>query len=252
MDRQKDWREHIRETAYRWLLGERPRGCLGENLLLLFGNPDEFDAPRVKEKFDSVEQVGVFLKGRYRVAGQEGLLSYTTPKFGAPIVSHYVEVAAMAGVKRIISVGYVGGLADDVRVGELFLCDRAMGLDGTTRSYFGGPREFAATPRLSAALEKTARAAGVGLSRGTVVSIDALMLECSAWVAEWRAAGYGAVDLETACLFGLGEKLGLECAALHIVSDSPYRSDTDREARHMASLDDQLRIALESMIGAGR
>jgi uridine phosphorylase len=238
-----DWQTPIHATAYHWLLGERPGGCLGESLLMLFGNPDLFDARTVKGQFEDVQPVGVFLKGRHR--GTD--VAFTTPKFGAPAVAMYLEVAAMAGLRRVIGIGYVGGLQEEVLVGDLFLPTRAVGLDGTSRSYFGERRAFEATPRLGAELEQGARAAGIGLHRGTIVSIDALMLETREQIEEWHAAGYSAVDLETACLFGLGVKLGLDCAALHIVSDNPFRGDADRERRHRASLSGQVRLALESL-----
>ncbi len=238
-----EWQEHIRTTAYRWLLGEHPKGCLSENLLLLFGNPDLFDAPVLEAPFERLEKVGVFFKGSYR--GVE--TAFTTPKFGAPAVAMYLEVAALAGVRRAIGLGYVGGLRDDVLVGDLFMPDRAVGIDGTSRSYFGERQEFEATPEICAALETAARDAGLRLCQGTIASIDALMLETTEQVTEWRSAGFGAVDLETACLFGVGAKSGLACAALHIVSDNPFRGDTDRKAAHMSSLTDQVRVALETL-----
>lgn len=82
------------------------------------------------------------------------------------------------------------------------------------------------------------------------MSIDALMLENTAQIEGWHAQGYDAVDLETACLYTVGDRLGLECAALHIVSDHPFRRDTASAAGHMASLDDQLRIALDALTRA--
>jgi len=241
-----DWQEHIRQAAYAWLLGERPPDCLPGNLLLLLGNPDLFQAPAVHAHFDTVEQVGVFRVGR---CGQMDV-AFTTPKFGAPVVAMYLEVAAMAKVRRVIAVGYAGGLAADVRVGDLFVPRRAVGEDGTTGAYFGAQYEVAGTAGLCATLESAAGEAGMGWSSGTIVSIDALMLESSAQIDEWHLRGYGAVDLETACVYALGAELGIECAALHIISDSPFRHDTDREARHMASLDDQLQLALRALAAA--
>lgn len=240
-----DWQQHMRRNACNWLLGDRPQGCLGESLLLLFGNPDLFDRDTLCSLLGHLETVGTFLKGSYD--GTE--VALTTPKFGAPIVAMYLEVAAMAGVRRVLAAGYVGALCEEARVGDLFIPTAAVGLDGTTRAY-ALTEEQAASPALHAALLRATGERDLAHNEGVIVSIDALMLESTALITEWREAGYSAVDLETACLLAVGGALGLECAAVHIVSDSPFEGDTDPGAAHMASRAEQLTIALDALVSA--
>ncbi len=238
-----DWQHHMRQNAYNWLLGDHPTGCLPEALLLLLGNPDLFDRDTVFPLFDDIQSVGAFLTGRYESVE----VALTRPRFGAPIVAMYLEVAAMAGVRRVVAAGYVGGLRQEVHVGDLFLPSAAIALDGTTHAYSLGDTQLPGSARLHAALLELATQRDLAYTEGIVVSIDALMLETTALVGEWHEAGYSAVDLETACLFGVGGKVGLDCAAAHIVSDSPFEADVDPGAGHMASRSEQLTVALGAL-----
>ena len=52
-----------------------------------------------------------------------------------------------------------------------------------------------------------------------------------------------AVDLETACLFALGETLDSEVAALHIVSDHPQKKKIDKDVIFEILLDGVRRTA---------
>jgi hypothetical protein len=62
-------------------------------------------------------------------------------------------------------------------------------------------------------------------------------------IAGFTASGLRCVDLETACLYALGERLGIAVAALHIVTDNPVRKTIDREHRHEAAFRDQILAA---------
>ena len=234
----------IRETAYHWLLGDRLPGCLPEGLLLLFGNSDLYRPEGILSPLEKVERIGGFFTGLY--GGQP--VAFTTPKFGAPIVAMLLEVAALAGVRRVVGIGYVGGLQPDVRIGDLFVPTRALSLDGTTAAYFGPRHESEPAAALAEELQRRASAAGVGVSHGTVVSIDALMLETAEQIQEWREAGYSAVDLETACLFAVGAHVGLSCAALHIVSDNQVIRDLDRERKHHVAREEQVTMGVEAVV----
>ncbi len=84
---------------------------------------------------------------------------------------------------------------------------------------------------------------------GRIASIDALVLENDAMTRDLAASGHCFIDLETAALYAVGAIRGLRTAALHIVTDNPTRKTIDRGNLYEASFAEQIRIALEVLIG---
>jgi len=245
--------------VYRWLLGERPAGCLGEALLVLLGNPDHFRRrlPDVMALLGELRPEGVFLVGK--LEGRP--LALTSPRLGGPAAATTVEVAAMAGVRRIVALGYTGGLRLETRVGSVFVARDALGLDGTSLAYQRGaaiptangtpptPAVWAADGPLTTALEASLERSGFAWTAGRMATTDAIMLEDDAMVAALAEQGCGALDMETACLYAVARKLGLAATSLHLVSDNPFLGDTNPAAVHLASFPEALALAAHLALG---
>lgn len=235
----------MKHVAVNWLTKGEDNVSLEPEMLMLFGNPDLFQEDQLAGVFDEVSPVGVFYKGLFG----DRALSYCGPLFGAPMVAMYVEVAALLGVKRIVACGYVGGVMDDMEVGSYVVPSSAYGLDGCTRSY--SPESLftvsskSLTSRLCGILDRR----GVRYAVGPIVSIDTLMLENDAMIKDLASRGYYAIDLETACLFAVANRFGVQAASIHIVSDSPGLKEIDKELRHEASFVEQIEIAIYGLIG---
>ena len=238
-----DWDEHIKQVAVNWLSKGDDNISLEPDLLMLFGNPDLFQEDQLTSLFDHVSPVGVFFKATY----SGGSLSYCRPLFGAPIVAMYLEVAARLGVKNVVACGYVGGILADIEIGSYVVPSVAHGLDGCTRNYSPACLRFPSyevlTSRLCTLLDRQEAKYTVG----SIVSIDALMLENDAMIEDFVRKRYCAVDLETACLYALGAKLGLNVASIHIVSDSPGQKLIDRHLHHEASFPEQIKVAIDGL-----
>lgn len=229
------WGPHMRRMAYDWLLEGRPVGCLGEALVMLLGNPDHYRPAMVAEALGEVRQKGTFLVGSLN--GRP--LALTRPRFGGPIVAMYLEVAAMAGVRRVVALGYTGALRAGVAVGSVFLAQEALGLDGTTAAYQRNtalpgaealpPRVWPADAALTERVAQALTAAGLPWSAGRMASFDAIMLEESATVAALVAQGCDAVDLETAALYAVATRSRLAATSLHVVTDNPFQERVGQE-----------------------
>ena len=239
-----DWQEHIRQVAVNWLSKGDDSLTLEPDMLMLFGNPDLFQENQFNALFESIEPAGVFLRGIFKGKA----LTFCHPLFGAPIVAMYTEVAALLGVKRIIACGYVGGVADELGVGSYLVPSTAYGLDGCTRSYSPDKGLSCSSESLNSRLCKTLDSYSAEFSLGPIASIDPLMLENDAMVEAFAREGYYAIDLETACLYAVAERMGVQAAGIHVVSDSPRRKDIDRELRHEASFVEQIEIALHALL----
>lgn len=240
-----DWQDHMKQVAVNWLTKGDDTISLEPEMLMLFGNPDLFQEDQLSGLIDHVTPQGVFYRGIYRGRA----LSYCRPLFGAPIVALYVEVAALLGVKKIVACGYVGGVHKDVDVGSYVIPSGAQGLDGCTRAYspegFFSPAHDSLTSRLCGLLDSR----GVKYTVGPIVSIDTLMLENDEMIRGFAGEGYYAIDLETACLYAVATRLGLQAASIHIVSDSPGQKNVDKELRHEASFVEQVDIAVRGLVG---
>ena len=74
------------------------------------------------------------------------------------------------------------------------------------------------------------------------------MLENDSMVEGFAKEGYYAIDLETACLYSVANRSGVQAASIHIVSDSPRRKDIDKHLRHEGSLVEQIEIATRALL----
>lgn len=264
------WQQHIRAMAYRWLLGSRPPGCLPPAMLMLLGNPDRYRRAEVEAVLGEPRREGVF-----RVGSFEGTpLAFTTPRFGGPATAMYLEVAAVAGVRRVVALGYTGGLHPKTVVGTAFVAREALGLDGTTLAYQRGsalallnvgsavtsvqpapdaegaiaPRVWPADPDLSTALEDALDAADLSWTAGRMATIDAILLEDDALVTALAARGCAALDMETACLYAVCQRLGIAVSSVHLVSDSPYLRDVNPAGLHLAAYPQGLAVAARALL----
>ena len=240
-----DWQDHMKQVAVNWLSKGDDNISLEPEMLMLFGNPDLFQEDQLTSLFDHVTPQGVFFRGTY--GGRA--LSYCRPLFGAPIVGLYVEVAALLGVKKIVACGYVGGVLKDIDVGSYIIPSGAFGLDGCTRAYSSEGLFSPSHDSLTSRLCRLSDSSGVRYTVGSIVSIDTPMLENDEMIRGFAGEGYYAIDLETACLYAVATRLGLQAASIHIVSDSPGQKEIDEELRHEASFVEQVEIAICGLVG---
>ena len=239
-----DWQDHMKQVAVNWLTKGDVGISLEPEMLMLFGNPDLLQEDQLLSHFERVTPEGVFYRGI--VKGRA--LTFCRPLFGAPVVAMYLEVAALLGVKRVVACGYVGGVLRDIDVGSYVIPSSAYGLDGCTRNYSPKDPSCFSSESLTSRLCQFSDFRGARYAVGPIVSIDTPMLEDDAMIGDFQYEGYLAVDLETACLYTVGTRLGLQVASIHIVSDSPGQKETDQELLHEASFAEQVEIAINALL----
>ena len=118
------------------------------------------------------------------------------------------------GARRLLRVGTCGGLDPSLPLGGLLVATGALVADGTSRALGAGER-VDPSPVLLAARR---RAAGEAVADGSIVTTD-LFYDARACEDGWRAAGARAVEMESAALFALAGRRGVQAATLLIVSD---------------------------------
>jgi uridine phosphorylase len=149
------------------------------------------------------------------------LLSVQSTGMGGPSAAIVIHELVELGARRLIRVGTCGALAGSLTLGDLVVATEALAADGTSRALGAGERVAAPGELLDAVEDEGAR--------GLVVSTDVFYDDRDELEQSWRDAGAIAVEMETATLFTLASKLGVEAGSLLLVSDllQPERTRID-------------------------
>ncbi len=165
-------------------------------------------------------------------AADGDLLTIQSSGMGGPSAAIVISELVSLGARRMIRVGTCGALSAELTLGELLIAGEALAADGTSRA-LGAAERVPAGAELTAALRT---AAGDSAQLGTVVSTDLFYDPRPGLEDSWRESGAVAVEMETATLFALGEREGLQVASLLIVSDQlvPTRRRIDPDELKLA------------------
>ena len=179
-------------------------------------------------------------------------VSIQTSGIGTPSFSIVMEELLMLGAQTFIRTGTCGGIARDLKTGDVVVATASVPMDGSTRSYLhGDPFAPAADFELTRALIDTARAKGIDPHPGVVQSVDVFYNPDADYAAKMRSRGVIAVEMEASALFylamrqqALGENVRGGC--ILTVSDTLIKDDDVVGADYMSL--DALEAATKSMI----
>ena len=139
---------------------------------------------------------------------------------GAPAAAVFAEELIARGVRRLISVGEVGSLAESARPGDIVVCTKALRDEGTSHHYLPFERFAWPSRELTQELCRALEARGTPYVRGPSWTTDAPYRETCEEVEAYGAQGILTVEMEAAALFAVGRLRGVQVAALFSVSDS--------------------------------
>lgn len=161
----------------------------------------------------------------YTGTAPDGLpLTIQSTGMGGPSAAIVVAELAELGAERLVRVGTCGALDPRLGLGDLLIATEAVPDDGTSRALGASGPVFPARELVGAL-----QAAAEGRTpAGTVVSTDLFYAEPEQ---KWLDAGARAVEMETATLFALAQRRGLQAASLLLVTDLllPSRERIDDE-----------------------
>ena len=141
---------------------------------------------------------------------------------GAPVAVMLLEQLIALGARRFLYLGFCGALEPALVIGDLFIPQQAIREEGTSYHYLPAGVEPAASPAMTAPLQKEGERQGLHLRQGRLWTTDAPYRETAEKIADFRAAGVQAVDMEVAALLSVAAYRGCEVAALLVVSDECY------------------------------
>ncbi len=166
---------------------------------------------------------------------------------GVPSISIYAEeMISEYGVKKLIRVGSCGSIREEVRLHDILLAIAASTDSRINQLRFQG-RDFA--PAASFSLLKKAHdlAAGKGLPVrvGTILTSDLFYHDDPEYWKVWASYGVLALEMETAALYTLAAKHGVEALSILTVSDDLVREEKVSSEDRQKTFTQMMELALE-------
>jgi purine-nucleoside phosphorylase len=158
------------------------------------------------------------------------------------------ELVREHGVRRVVRVGTCGGIAGDVKLGDLVLALGAGTDSSVNRLRFGG-YDLAATaswPLLSRVAAQALQGE-LAIRVGRVFSSDFFYHPDQELPALLQRFGYLALDMETAGLYGLAAELGVEALSVLTVSDHLIGGDHMSAEQRETGVDAMVRLVLDAL-----
>ncbi|MFC2099242.1 purine-nucleoside phosphorylase [Candidatus Bipolaricaulota bacterium] len=166
---------------------------------------------------------------------------------GVPSHSIYVnELIAEYEVKTLIRVGTCGALQADLDLGDVVLAMAASTDSHVNRLRFGG-MDFAPTASFELLLRahEAAKAIGCAVRAGNILSSDTFYHDDPESWRHWAAFGVLVVEMETAGLYTLAAKYGVDALSILTVSDNLTRGERATAEQRERGFSRMAELALE-------
>jgi uridine phosphorylase len=173
--------------------------------------------------------------------------------YGAAMASEITHLFGVLGTRLVIQTGCCGALAPHLEAGDLFVTEEAFCGEGAAQYYLPDTPivRSSIAPGDWRALE---RAADIPLHSGRIYTTSALLAEGHQELESWSAAGFAAVDMETATTFAVSEHFGMDRASILFVFDNPRKnhhmllSDSQRDERRARANGQMIELALKMAV----
>lgn len=204
---------------YRSKLGRLPKvdGLEGVVICLQKGLPER---RRVRWR-NPYRRAGRLIGDLYlmkKSGGKTGVL--TNFGIGAPLVASLAEELIALGAKRLISMSWAGGLQPDLSPGDIVVCNRAIRDEGLSHHYLPPSKYVDANPELVQQLLTSLEKHAHPCSLGTTWTTDAPYRETEEEIRQYQSEGVKTVEMESAALFAVGQRRGVQTASVLVIGDS--------------------------------
>jgi len=226
-------------------IGAKP-GAIAETVLL---PGDPLRAKFIAENFleDAVGYNEV--RGMYGFTGfyKGERISVQGTGMGIPSISIYVnELITQYGVKRLIRTGTCGSLQENVKVKDVILA-MAVSHDSNINAQRFPGMTYAPTADFALLQQAYAAAAKLGIKPkvGNVLTSDTFYHDDPDYWKRWAAYGVLAVEMETAGLYTLAAKYGVQALTIVTVSDHLVTGEATTGEERQTMFMQMMNIVLE-------
>ena len=192
-----------------------------------------------------------WLKGSYLAPCKDSqILVLRVPGFGAPTAVMTLEELAAFGVKRFVNIGAAGGLQQDMSVGDIVVCQRAIRDEGTSQHYLAAEKYSFACPELTESLCTVLDQKAVPYRKGTSWTTDAPYRETMEVFQRHCSDGVATVEMEASALLAVGAFRGVSVSSVFAISDILSEDGWDQgyhSEEKLEALKKIFEVALESI-----
>ena len=166
---------------------------------------------------------------------------------GLPSHSIYVnELIRFYGAKKLIRIGSAGSLNADVNIRDIVLAQSASTNSGINKRRFQG-MDYAPTANFDLLLKayNIALEKGIKVKVGNVLSSDLFYDDTEVSIKLWADYGSLAVEMETAELYTLAAKYGVQALSILTISDHIFKGEETTPEERETSFTEMMELALE-------
>ena len=169
---------------------------------------------------------------------------------GIPSMALYTwELINIFGVKKLIRIGSIGSLQEDVKLYDLVIA-QAASTDSNFLAQYDLPGTF--TPvgsfRMIRAAVEAAEAQGVAVHVGNVLSSDIYYHANPEADAKWTKMGVLGTEMETVGLYGTATAAGVESLSMFTVSDHILTGEETTAEQRQTSFGQMVEVALATIV----
>lgn len=217
------------------------------NTVLLPGDP--LRAKYIADNF--LENVVCYneVRGMYGFTGnyKGKRVSIQGTGMGVPSISIYVnELITSYNVKNLIRIGTCGSIQEDIKIRDIILAMSASTDSNINKIRFNG-RDFAPTASFKLLLQayEAAKTKNLSVKVGNVLTSDTFYNDDPESWKIWAKFGVMAAEMETAGLYTLAAKYGVDALSILTVSDSIVSGEETSSQEREKTFMNMVELALE-------
>ncbi|WP_102398709.1 purine-nucleoside phosphorylase [Haloimpatiens massiliensis] len=166
---------------------------------------------------------------------------------GVPSISIYAnELIQRYGVKRLIRVGTCGAIQENIKVRDVILAMTSCTTSGINRRRFNG-MDFApaASFKLLKKAYDIAEEKAIPVTVGNILTSDLFYDDIPNSFKMWADYGVLAIEMESAALYTLGAKYGVDTLSILTVSDNIVTGEETNSEEREKTFTKMMEIALD-------
>lgn len=224
-------------------------GDIAETVLL---PGDPLRAKYVAENFldDAVQYNSVRNAFGYTGTYKGHKVSVQGTGMGIPSISIYTnELIRFFGVKHLMRIGSIGGFGESVKIRDILIAESASTDSAIIQNTFKAGVIYAPTADFDMLLKayQAAKEVGVAVKVGNIFSADRFYND---EIDYQQLIDYGVLgtEMETAALYMLAAKFGVQALSINTVSDNLTTGEALSAADRQSSFGEMMTVALETAI----
>jgi purine-nucleoside phosphorylase len=165
---------------------------------------------------------------------------------GIPSISIYVtELITVYGVKNLIRIGTCGALQERISLRDIIIAMTASTDSAVNRIRFGGC-DFSpsASPELFVKAWDLAQSRGLPVQAGNILTSDTFYGDDPNWWNVWAEYGVLCAEMESAALYTIAAKYGVQALSLLTVSDHAVTGEACTPCERQESFRQMMELAL--------